>query len=121
MQYTGKLQNSRCALTSKIMLAVLTFAAALILTTQPASAQTYTVLHNFTGQTDGANPLAGVTLDRAGNLYGTTNAGGSAICTAYGNVGCGTVFKLSHAGSGWTFATLHEFPTVPTGLTRQPG
>ena len=34
-----------------------------------AHAQTLTVLHTFTGP-DGLTPYAGVTLDRAGNLYG---------------------------------------------------
>ncbi len=35
----------------------------------------YTVLHRFTGP-DGALPVAGPTLDREGNLYGTTQVGG---------------------------------------------
>jgi uncharacterized repeat protein (TIGR03803 family) len=35
----------------------------------------YTVLHRFTGN-DGANPQAGLTLDKKGNLYGTTIQGG---------------------------------------------
>ena len=37
-----------------------------------ARAQTFTVLHNFTGGADGGNPLAGLTMDQAGNLYGST-------------------------------------------------
>lgn len=36
-----------------------------------AQAQTFTILHAFTGGQDGANPYAGVTLDSKGNLYGT--------------------------------------------------
>ncbi len=40
---------------------------------QFAQAQTYTVIHNFTGE-DGADPLAGLTIDRGGKLYGTTYA-----------------------------------------------
>ena len=67
------------------------FAAAMV-SVPPAEAQTITVLHSFTGGADGSAPYAGVTLDRAGNLYGTTTAG------ANGNVG--TVYKLSHMGSG---------------------
>lgn len=50
-----------------------------------------TVLYRFAGPpTDGAYPFAGVTTDNAGNLYGTTEAGG-----AYG---LGTVFRLSSTG-----------------------
>ncbi len=42
----------------------------------PGGAWTKTLLYTFTGLTDGAWPLAGVTLDSAGNLYGTTQGGG---------------------------------------------
>lgn len=51
-----------------------------------------TVLHSFAGGTDGANPYGTVIRDSAGNLYGTTMAGGSPVCQ------CGTVFKLSSGG-----------------------
>ena len=57
--------------------------------TPSALAQTYRLLHSFTG-TDGANPHARLLPDSAGNLYGTTVAGGT-----YGN---GTVFKVNGAG-----------------------
>lgn len=78
------------------------FASAMIwmLLTQSAQAQTFAVLHNFTGAADGASPMAGVTLDRAGNLYGTASAGG---------LGYGAAFKLAHSGSGWTFNSLYQF------------
>jgi len=46
-----------------------------------------TVLHHFAGGMDGAGPNAGLLLDRAGNLYGTTTGGGP-----YGE---GTVFRLN--------------------------
>ena len=36
-----------------------------------------TVLYSFTGGADGDQPLTGVVLDKAGNLYGTTHAGGA--------------------------------------------
>ncbi len=64
-------------------------------------ATTLSVLHTFTG-TDGATPRAGLTVDRAGNLYGTTWAGGD-------NEGDGTVFKLTKHTGGWTFARLFAF------------
>jgi uncharacterized repeat protein (TIGR03803 family) len=53
-----------------------------------------TVLHSFTGGTDGALPVAGVMRDGHNNLYGTTNEGGDLKCLPeYG--GCGVVFKIS--------------------------
>jgi uncharacterized repeat protein (TIGR03803 family) len=64
-----------------------------------AQAQRLSILHAFTGP-DGGQPQAGLTMDQAGNFYGTTTSGGA---------GYGTVFKLSHAGSGWTLSTLYTF------------
>jgi uncharacterized repeat protein (TIGR03803 family) len=49
-----------------------------------------TVLHTFTGGTDGFEPRAGVIQDEAGNLYGTAPFGGGA-----NPCGCGVVFKLT--------------------------
>ena len=48
------------------------------------------VLHGFTGGTDGKTPLSGVVRDEEGNLYGTACNGGS--------YGMGVVFKLDRAG-----------------------
>ncbi len=86
---------------------------------QPAQAQTYTVLHDFSG-VEGAKPYAGLVMDRAGNLYGTASAGGKhdGPCQVFG--GCGTVFKLSHIGSSWILNPLHTFTgdsdgSSPTG------
>lgn len=62
-----------------------------------------TVLYSFKGGNDGAYPYGGVILDKAGNLFGTTNAGGgNGAC----NNGCGTVFKLAPDGSE---SVLHGF------------
>jgi len=73
--------------------------------TSSAHAQTFTVIHNFTGP-DGANPPAGLIMDRAGDLYGTTAYGGAFSCISGG---CGTVFKLTHRGSGWVLTQLYAF------------
>lgn len=79
----------------------------IVVATSGLQAQTYTVLHNFTHGADGAYPDAGVTLDKAGNLYGTASGGGTA--------GYGTVFKLVHVGSGWTMVPLYSFTGYADG------
>ncbi len=66
--------------------------------------QTYEILHSF-NMSDGYAPQGLVTIDSSGNLYSTTSEGGTGACEH----GCGTVFKLSNAGSGWFFETLHLF------------
>jgi uncharacterized repeat protein (TIGR03803 family) len=63
----------------------------------PAPAQTYTVLHTFAGSPkDGQWPLGVLVRDAAGNLYGTTEDGGSGTC---GQFSCGTVFMLNKFGN----------------------
>ncbi len=52
-----------------------------------------TVLYSFTFGADGVEPNGGLVLDRHGNLYGTTSAGGGSGCNGFG---CGTVFKLTN-------------------------
>ncbi len=59
---------------------------------------TETILHNFAGASDGQSPLAGVILDAAGNIYGTTNTGGAS--------GFGTAFEVNKNGK---FILLHTF------------
>jgi uncharacterized repeat protein (TIGR03803 family) len=56
-----------------------------------------TILHNFTGNPDGANPFSGLTRDQAGNLYGGTSLGGGG-CPGIG-IGCGSIFSVSGDGS----------------------
>ena len=89
--------------------AVAAVCAALMMAAPSASAApTESVLYAFMGNaSDGSFPLAGLIADGAGNLYGTTAAGGgSTDCPQ----GCGTVFELMPAGDGsWTESVLHSF------------
>jgi len=68
----------------------------------------YEIVHLFTGANgtgDGENPAAGLTLASDGNLYGTTEFGGTS--------GFGTVFRMSLAG---TVTVLQSFaPSDPNG------
>jgi uncharacterized repeat protein (TIGR03803 family) len=62
---------------------------------------TVTTLHSFDG-TDGSGPLAALVQATDGNFYGTTPYGGSGNCDS----GCGTVFKITPAG---TLTTMYSF------------
>jgi hypothetical protein len=64
-------------LKTTFVIALSTVLVLTVVATQSPQAQTFTVLHDFTGGPDGANPDAGLTMDSAGNLYGTTSGGGS--------------------------------------------
>jgi uncharacterized repeat protein (TIGR03803 family) len=64
----------------------------------------YSTIHLFRGESQvdvGGSPYTGVTLDNAGNLYGTTVAGGPG--------GGGTVFEMSPLNGRWSFANLYDF------------
>jgi len=87
----------------------------LAVTIETAQAQTFTVLHSFTGGADGALPSAGLTQDLAGNLYGTTTLGGMNHGGDCYDAGCGIVFKLMSTGSDWILSPLHAFGQFPDG------
>lgn len=76
------------------------------------------VLHAFDVE-DGFNPMGGVALDTAGNLYGTTDQGGTSSC--FGTDGCGTVFELSGSDGSWTETVLHSFSGGSDGQSPQAG
>lgn len=71
-----------------------------------STTQKETVLHTFTGGSDGRNPTSSLIFDQAGNLYGTTLLGGEKDS--------GVVFELFPSDSGWTEKVLHAF-TVRDG------
>jgi uncharacterized repeat protein (TIGR03803 family) len=84
------MESRSISTTGKFMLA-LAFVLGLAAVVIPrAQAQTFKVIHSFTGGSDGGNPLDGFIADSAGNLYGTTNAGGAS--------GYGVVFKITKSG-----------------------
>jgi uncharacterized repeat protein (TIGR03803 family) len=82
-----------CALALSLALG-LTICAA-----KPVSAQTYTILYNFTGGVDGGVPNGNLIMDAHGNLYGSALGGGDLSCPPGDGYGCGVVFKVSPAGA----------------------
>jgi uncharacterized repeat protein (TIGR03803 family) len=62
------------------------------------------IQHSFTGGANGDGPSGGVAMDKSGNLYGTTVAGGDPNCD------CGVVYKLTSQATGkWKYTVLHRF------------
>jgi len=82
--------------------------ATAMVTAHGASAYTYKVIHDFCSKrlcADGQTPMSGVILDASGNIYGTTQYGGSAFNgtgTAYG-----LVPNTDH--TKWKSITLYKF------------
>jgi uncharacterized repeat protein (TIGR03803 family) len=68
----------------------------------------YSVLYSFLGPTlgDGQTPNGDLVFDASGNLYGTTQRGGTN--------NHGTVFELSPGANGWTEKVLHSFGGSPS-------
>ena len=72
------------------------------------------VLYSFGAVGDGTNPVSGVALDKAGNLYGTTSVGGTG--------GYGNVYQLVPSSSTpWTENILHQFQLLTDGGTPYAG
>ena len=65
-----------------------------------ASAQTLTVLHTFSGGTDGGSPESALTMDSGGHLYGTALKGAD---------GYGTVYKMTDEHGSWLFTNIYNF------------
>jgi len=82
------------------------------LTRQTSGAWTERILHTFQGGADGTRPLAGVILDKSGNVYGTTTLGGSGKY--------GTVFELT-AANGYAKTILHNFSLTDAAVAYPNG
>src|SRR5579871_1115923 len=81
-----------------------------------------TVLHTFpSSSTDGEQPNSPVALDSKGNIYGTTQNGGTpanGCAVPPGATGCGTVYKVSSSG---TETIVYNFsPDSPVQFPRDP-
>jgi uncharacterized repeat protein (TIGR03803 family) len=74
---------------------------------------TQTVIHQFTGGSDGSGPGSGLTFDRHGNIYGMTPTGGT--------YGLGTVYQLQPQASGWQLNVLHAFTGGDDGSSGSAG
>lgn len=98
----------RTAPAAQMLLFAIGMALAAVALPLSAQAQTFSVIHTFTGAADGATPFGTLTLDQQGNLFGTASAGGFTgnNCTSSG---CGTAFKLTRRGSNWIFTPLYSF------------
>ena len=94
----------------RLLVARLLCVASALYGTAFVQAQTFTVLHAYTGGNDGGYPVGGLLVDGSGNLYGTTSAGGTADL--------GTVFKLD---SGGKETVLHNFRGGTDGSLPQAG
>ena len=81
-----------------------------IVNTGTASAPIYStptvVLYSFTAGSDGSSPEGGLSIDAAGDLFGTT--------TQQGANGVGTAFELALSGSTYTFNLLATFNDTNT-------
>lgn len=84
--------------------------ATALLMTPSAGAQTFTVLHQFSGGTnDGSSPEGLIAVDRAGDVYGSAPDGGNrtGICAPLS--GCGMVFRAQSRHGAFTYAPLYFF------------
>lgn len=90
-------------------------------TTNPPPTSGFSVLLAFNAF-NGSRPTGSLTFDSLGNLYGTTESGGTAYCPVYGYTGCGSVDKLTPSGNGtWTQTILYNFTGGSDGSTPDGG
>jgi uncharacterized repeat protein (TIGR03803 family) len=77
--------------------------------TPSGSSYSETVLYSFTGDLDGEAPLAGLTIDSAGDLFGATLLGGGYSAKCHTGSGCGTIFELKRSGAAYAERILVRF------------
>ena len=77
-----------------------------------SSAWKENILHAFGSGSDGSGVFAGLVMDSAGDLFGTTDEGGTGSSCFYG---CGIVFELTPSGGSWTESVIHNFTGEPDG------
>jgi uncharacterized repeat protein (TIGR03803 family) len=82
---------------------------------------TETVLHTFTGGTDGYQPTSGVTLDSARNLYGATSTEGANQNGGVFKIGLGGQGTVLHSFSGWIDALKRRNLALALLLSCVPG
>jgi uncharacterized repeat protein (TIGR03803 family) len=82
--------------------------------TKSNGTSTQTVIHQFTGGSDGSGPGSGLTFDVHGNLYGMTPTGGT--------YGLGTVYQLQPQTNGtWNLNVIHTFTGGNDGSSGSAG
>ncbi len=109
IQFASKLSHRLCTM---LFLCVIAVSPAL-------NAQTYTVLHRFSGTAgDGDGPLGDLITDGHGNYFGVTYQGGNYNQTC----SCGVVYELSPvSGGGWSVTDIYKFNGEPDGSAPQAG
>jgi len=74
--------------------------------TQSGGVWTFQILYSFVGTLNGG-PQESLAMNTAGNLYGTAIYDGAH--------GSGSIFRLTHSGSSWSYSSLHDFTAGSDG------
>jgi uncharacterized repeat protein (TIGR03803 family) len=78
----------------------------------PSGSGTWTesVIYSFGGAPDGAYPFSAPTFDKAGDIFGTTDSGGSSPDCGDG---CGVIYELTPSNGTWTESVIYDFKGFP--------
>lgn len=85
--------------------------------TPSGSSYTERILYSFAGGEDGNAPLAGLTIDSSGDLFGATLLGGGTTAKCTTGEGCGTIFELTRSGARYAEHILFRFSGGRDGAT----